>query len=366
MRRKKYWIRYTSWDPKLRRRRRVEEKTEAKSYKEARDLLNERLGATARGETPAAVSKVKLGELYADLRADYVNKGQNVDDLVGSWKHVEDFFGPDALVKTITHPRLQQYVDLRRSDGAKPATIRKELAVLRRMLRLGYGHRKVAQLPVFPTIAVQNARVVFFEDDEFDRLLAALPEVAERDVGNDWLIPFVITARWIGTRRNELLRLERRQLDLAAGKVTLDVGSTKNREGRIAYLPPEALAALREWDEKTRALERERGVIVRWVFHRRGERIRHFPYELWHKAVTQAKIAGRRIPHDFRRTTARTYRRAGVSEGVIMQLAGWKTRSVFERYNIKNEKDLQEAAAAVRRNGAGNGAQASINPISTK
>jgi len=41
-----FWIRYAVWDPKLRKRRRVEEKTEAKSYKQARDLLNERLGAT--------------------------------------------------------------------------------------------------------------------------------------------------------------------------------------------------------------------------------------------------------------------------------------------------------------------------------
>ena len=110
-------------------------------------------------------------------------------------------------------------------------------------------------------------------------------------------------------------------------------------------------------------------MIVRWVFHRRGEKIRHFPYDLWHKAVAKAEIGGRRIPHDFRRTTARTYRRAGVSEGVIMQLAGWKTRSVFERYNIKNEKDLQEAAVTVgsaRELGSRIGAKASVTPISTK
>jgi len=57
--------------------------------------------------------------------------------------------------------------------------------------------------------------------------------VVERDVGNDWLGPFVITARWIGTRRNELLRLERRQLDLETGKITLDVGSTKIAKGGL-------------------------------------------------------------------------------------------------------------------------------------
>jgi hypothetical protein len=175
IRRGAFWIRYTSWDPKLRKYRRIEEKTEATSYKQARDLLNECLGALARGETPAAVSKAKLYGLYEDLRADYVNKCQNVEDIVGSWKHLEDFLGPDALVKTITHQRLQRYVEVRR-----------------------------------------------------------------------------------------------RQLDLEAGKITLDVGTTKNREGRIAYLPSEALAGLREWDEKTKALERERGVIVRSVFHRRG------------------------------------------------------------------------------------------------
>ena len=88
-------------------------------------------------------------------------------------------------------------------------------------------------------------------------------------------------------------------------------------------------------------------LIVRYVYHRRGEKIREFPYDLWHRAVTKAEIGGRRILHDFRRTAARSYRKAGVSEGVVMRIGGWKTRSVFERYNIKNEQDLQEAAAQV-------------------
>jgi integrase len=109
-----------------------------------------------------------------------------------------------------------------------------------------------------------------------------------RDVGNDWLLPFLTVARWTGARRDELLNLERRQLDLDAGKVTLDPGSTKNGDGRAFYLPAEALGALQAWDEKTRELEHERGIIVRQVFHRHGEPVRHFPYDHWHALVTRA------------------------------------------------------------------------------
>ena len=52
-----------------------------------------------------------------------------------------------------------------------------------------------------------------------------------------------------------------------------------------------------------------------------------------------------RLVHDLRRTAARDFRRRGVSEGEIMKLCGWKTRAMFDRYNIIDEADLAEAVA---------------------
>jgi integrase len=226
-------------------------------------------------------------------------------------------------------------------------TIANDIAVLRHILRLGHKTRNVEQLPWFPTIKAENVRAVFFTDDEFDCLIAALEAVIAggRDVGNDWLLPFTIVKRWIGTRRDELLHAERRLLDLDAGKITLDPGTTKNGEGRVIYLRPAALAALRAWDEKTRELERERGIIIRCVFHRHSRPIGEFPYSVWHDACGAANLGKRRVPHDFRRTAARSHRWKGVSEGIVMKIFGHKTRPIFERYDIKNEDDLREAAA---------------------
>ena len=53
---------------------------------------------------------------------------------------------------------------------------------------------------------------------------------------------------------------------------------------------------------------------------------------------------------------ARNYRRSGEAEGVIVRIGGWRTRSVFERYNVVNEDDLRRAADRVTdHNGARTG-----------
>jgi integrase len=62
----------------------------------------------------------------------------------------------------------------------------------------------------------------------------------------------------------------------------------------------------------------------------------------WRNACIAALVANLKV-HDLRRTGARNLRRSGVDCDIIMRIGGWKTDSVFKRYNIIDEADLRDA-----------------------
>ena len=83
------------------------------------------------------------------------------------------------------------------------------------------------------------------------------------------------------------------------------------------------------------------GVICPFVFHRDGRPIKNLRWA-WRTACEAAGVPGMLI-HDFRRTAVRNLVRAGVPDTVSMRLTGHKTRSIFSRYDITSEADLQDA-----------------------
>ncbi len=104
------------------------------------------------------------------------------------------------------------------------------------------------------------------------------------------------------------------------------------------------------WFPFGQAFDLKKLLEVRWVnrrglfvFYHSGKPLRSLR-RCWATACREAGAAGRLV-HDLRRTFARNRRRAGVSEGDVMRLAGWRTRSMFDRYNIIDEADLEAAVA---------------------
>jgi len=63
------------------------------------------------------------------------------------------------------------------------------------------------------------------------------------------------------------------------------------------------------------------------------------------------------VPHDLRRSAARNAVRSGVPEQVAMELGGWRTRSVFSRYNVTSERDLADAVERISDYVAARGAE---------
>jgi integrase len=235
----------------------------------------------------------------------------------------------------ITTDKVRAYVKKRQEVGYSNAEINRELAALKRMFNLASQQTppKVNHMPYIPMLQEDNVRTGFFEADAFLMVLKELPADLQ---------PVASFAYVTGWRKEEILTLTWRQVDLNAGTVRLEPGTTKNRQGRAIFLTPELRALLEEQWGKTTAQERQQARIIPWVFHRNGEPIRSFKVA-WKNACRRAGQPGR-LFHDFRRIAVRNMIRLGIPERVAMQISGHKTRMVFDRYHIVSEGDLREAA----------------------
>ena len=315
--------------------KRRDEKTRAHTKSEAEAILRSRLHELDTGTFDIDHAKVRISDLFADLQRDYTINGRHVEDLTKRWIHLSPVFGND-FCRTVTTPRIRQYIETRLKEEAAPATVQRETACLRRLLRLGHQSGKVTRLPYIPGIHVDNARKGFLERDDFDKVCAGLP---------GYLQPLAIMAFWSSWRKGELLKLEWRHVDLNTGEVRLEPSMTKTKQGRVIYLPIEALEALRSWRKETEKLEHANHCIIPSVFHHNGKPIKDFR-KCWQTACTAAGFPQARF-HDLRRSGVRNYVRSGVPEKVCMEISGHKTRSIFDRYNIVSPADLQKAAKQV-------------------
>jgi integrase len=304
--------------------------------REAQQQLKILIGQAASGQVPVLkVSLVTVNTLLNDLLADYKrNNPKSVECFAnGVVTRLLKAFGSHRASK-ITDISLKAFVDDCLGQGLAPATVNRHMALLRRAFKLGEDHqpRKVAAgtAPNFAKhfLTEDNARRGFFEHADFLKM---------RDSLHGSVRAALIFGYYSGCRRSEILNLRWGQVDWQGRIVRLLSGETKSNDGRCLPIGGELAAMLAE--QKAGCPEG-----CPWVFYREnGDRVTTIA-KAWGLACQETGIE--RLFHDLRRTAVRNMIRAGVKDTIAMSISGHKTRSVFDRYNVVDEKDLHDAAAA--------------------
>jgi integrase len=329
------------------KRHRESSKTTSKA--EAQRLLRKRIGDREVGKVIGHPDKV----LLAEYQKDPENKEQLIGglrwlhetqfDLDGlrskertqqAWDHIEKFFPAPTRVTAITPLRLDEYAQARLAEGAARQTVNNELSALRRGFNLAIEKGILGVAPRIKLPKVDNAREGFFEEDDFAGVLLELPAYAQ---------PIIRFLRVTGWRVMEVLGLTWDRIDWERHGIRLTARQTKGKRARLFPfgLAPDLRAVLEAaWENR----------LGPFVFQGNGKPVAYTTLaHHWLGATKRAGCAGR-IMHDLRRTAVRDFLEAGVDEGTIMLLCDWKTRSVFDRYNIINQ-DRLAAAVAKRFNG---------------
>lgn len=213
--------------------------------------------------------------------------------------------GPDTLIADITNTKLMDYRRMRKIEGLQPHSVNRDFAYLRAAFRHAW---EMHQQPI-PSIAWKELKVAepphrirFLSQDEYARLLSHCgPELA--------LIVKVAVAT--GLRKDNVLALDWREVDLSSGRITVLIKGNKRHSVRMSSSVRAALSTL----------PHRKGPVFDTKNFRRQ----------WYKAVKDAELTDFRF-HDLRHTCATWMRMAGADLADICEALGHSSVAVTMRY----------------------------------
>lgn len=305
---------------------------------DAQRLLSERIGDVSRGVTPETANKLTVDKALDHVIDKATLDGRRaVSDTETKIRlHLLPYFGAERLMSSITSAEIENYQTDRIKAGAARATVNRDLAILRRAFRLALRRQELTQMPYIGMLPENNARQGFFEQEEFDAVLAHLPSELQAP------LRFAYITGW--RLKSEVLNLNVAQVDMREGCIRLEVRTSKTGEGRTFYMTGALRQLLEQQLASLESLKR-RGTICPFVFHRAGAPIKDFRTS-WKLACVAAGYPGK-LFHDLRRTAVRnlTLERAGVPRSTAMQMVGHKTLAMYSRYAITDSRMNREGAA---------------------
>ncbi len=276
--------------------------------------------------------RITVSDLLDHLEHDYRIRNKFSPSLKSHLQRARDAFG-HYRATILTPKHIDTFIEAELEAGRAPATINRSTQLVGQAYNLALRRKELNTKPYIRKLPEHNARQGFFEHDEYERVIDHLPEYLKD------ACRFAYLSGW---RRGEVFTLEWTDVDQRARVIRLRPEESKNGQGRTLALEGDLWTIIeRRWSERTVTRQNKTTLISRCVFHHDGHAIVDIK-RAWAKACTAAGV-GPRPFHDFRRTAIRNMVRAGVPETVAMKISGHKTRSVFDRYNITDERDLREA-----------------------
>ena len=379
-----WWIRYR------RRGRQIRESSgssdpavaQKKLDKRTKEIWAERQGLQA--FVPKA-EKVYVGELLDELEKDYkLNEGRALAQFRSHLKPIRKAFG-DMRAVNVTPKAIDDYIDDCLAGDKRagippkaPATINRGTQLLSQAFTLGIERRQIVTAPHIRHLPERNARQGFFENADFETVVAHLPE---------YLQDFSRFAYLCAWRRGQIASLQWSDVDRNAGVIVARAEHVKNGRAHKIVLESE-LAEIIERRWVAREYQTPTGsALSPYVFHRNGRPVGDYrkawfsackaagfvkpkldkmtgePVSVTVKGTQRIVMVPSRYFHDFRRSGVRNMVRAGVREGVAMSISGHRTRAIFDRYNITSDDDLRQAVKQTAEHLAAQPTERKVVPI---
>ena len=158
---------------------------------------------------------------------------------LSTMRRLDKAFG-DKVLQEITTWQIEKF-KARRKEEVRPASVNREIALLKHMYSKAIEWSKVKESP---------AKKVKLLKGEVKRVRFLIPEEIQRLVSNcaDHLKPIVTVALHTGMRKGELLKLRWDQVNFE--QAIISVQDTKNHEPRDIPMNETARATLKEMERK--------------------------------------------------------------------------------------------------------------------
>lgn len=257
-------------------------------------------------------------------------------------------------------------------EGSPNTTINRRIQPVVQAFNLGIRQKKIKETIYFTKLNEDSSiRQGFFEAEEYELMVSQFEEpysdIIEFGYNCGWRIKEVLELKWENVHADGVIRLKNTQ--------------TKNKDTRSLPIWGDIEAIIQRRLDKRLYVKtwnkRKNGKRIKnpenewyeseYVFHKNGCRVWDFG-DKWREARKKVGLDDKNF-HDFRRTTAKNLTDSGIPESLAMKITGHKTRAMFDRYNIKNDRDKAialESLQTYRKNAGKEPQKAKIRKISIR